>query len=119
MHTNRIIWVAGIIALIAKECSNLYRRIIGARWKIGGDEGVPVFICHVSIIQPDLSAWLERIIWNAHNDRGFPSGEARQISRIGGNHARDADFGPGENINSLMKMIPAHGVAPEKADKAI
>src|SRR6478672_855451 len=78
-----------------------------------------MFICHVSIIQPDLSARLEWIFRHAHNDRGFPIGETRQISGVGRDDARDANIGPGENINSLMQMIPTHRIAPQESDKAV
>src|SRR5215211_845638 len=70
------------------------------------------------VIQPDLLAGVEWIVWDAHNDRGFPICQACEIARIGGDDWCDIDVCSGEKVYALMGMTASHLIAPQETHKA-
>src|SRR6185503_127084 len=71
MYANRVIWIAGIIPLIAEESACFDQFLSCTSGEFIGDVGIPELVRHVGVIEPDLPAGLKRVAWHSDDDRGL------------------------------------------------
>src|SRR3990172_7587381 len=116
---DRVVRIAGIIALFSEEGSSFYEHFICSGGEFSGNERIPIGVSHVSVINPDLCPGIERIGRDTNDDSRAPSGQAGQETGVGCHDPSFIDTKPAKNIYPLVAVSQFEGIIPQVADETI